>query len=160
MRVIGDQIGIGQNFRLNGITTNRDIEEIILMLGRVYLTARRFGLNELVYKIAFKLQVAWNCYPELYHCRPLLEVASSALAGLTEFNDETCDYLQSWLIHFLAETSDFMTYNCSERFWGLLRAHPKLQDVVLHLRTIAHIQDPGVYGNTRVLLDSRGVGKF
>lgn len=160
MRVIGDQMGIGQNFKLNGVTTNLDLEEIILILGKVYVQARRFGLMHMVYRIAFKLQVAWNCYPDLYQCKPLLGVASLAFAGCTEFDIEACDYLQSWMIHLLAEASDLLTYNSSEQFWSLLRAHPKLQDVVLHLRTLAHVHNPELYGNTRALLYSRGVSQL
>ncbi|KAI2733541.1 hypothetical protein CBS147332_556 [Penicillium roqueforti] len=159
-RLVGDQMGIGQNFKLNGVGNSLDLENAIIVLGRVYLQARRFGLMDLVYRIAFKLQVAWNCYPELYQCKPLLEVASLAFTGNTEFEEPNCDYLQSWLIHFIAEASDLLTYNASEQFWSLLRAHPKLQDKVLHLRTLAHVNNPELYGNTRALLDSRGLGNL
>ncbi|CRL22270.1 unnamed protein product [Penicillium camemberti] len=157
-RLVGDQMGIGQNFKLQGVSNSLDLENAITTLGRVYLQARRFGLMDLVYRITFKLQVAWNCYPELYQSKPLLEVASLAFAGRTEFDEAECDYLQSWLIHFIAEASDLLTYNASEQFWSLLRSHPKLQDKVLNLRTLAHIHNPELYGNTRALLESRGLG--
>ncbi|KGO70590.1 hypothetical protein PITC_051840 [Penicillium italicum] len=159
-RLVGDQMGIGQNFKLNGVSNSLDLENAILVLGRVYLQARRFGLMDLVYRIAFKLQVAWNCYPELYQSKPILEVASIAFAGCSEFDEANCDYLQSWLIHFIAEASDLLTYNASEQFWSLLRAHPKLQDKVLNLRTLAHVHNPELYGNTRALLESRGLGNL
>ncbi|KUM58073.1 hypothetical protein ACN42_g9095 [Penicillium freii] len=159
-RLVGDQMGIGQNFKLQGVSNSRDLENAILALGRVYLQARRFGLMDLVYRITFKLQVAWNCYPELYQSKPLLEVACLAFAGRIEFDEAECDYLQSWLIHFIAEASDLLTYNANEQFWSLLRSHPKLQDKVLHLRTLAHIHNPELYGNTRALLESRGLGNL
>lgn len=159
-RVVGDQMGIGQNFKLQGVSNSLDLENAITTLGRVYLQARRFGLMDLVYRITFKLQVAWNCYPELYQSKPLLEVASLAFAGRMEFDEAECDYLQSWLIHFIAEASDLLTYNANEQFWALLRSHPKLQDKVLNLRTVAHIHNPELYGNTRALLESRGLGIF
>lgn len=159
-RLVGDQMGIGQNFKLHGVSNSLDLENAIITLGRVYLEARRFGLMDLVYRITFKLQVAWNCYPELYQSKPLLEVASLAFAGCTEFDEAECDYLQSWLIHFIAEASDLLTYNANEQFWSLLRAHTKLQDKVLNLRTLAHIHNPELYGNTRALLESRGLGNL
>lgn len=159
-RLVGDQMGIGQNFKLHGVGNSLDLENSIITLGRVYLQARRFGLMDLVYRITFKLQVAWNCYPELYQSKPLLEVASLAFASCTEFDETECDYLQSWLIHFIAEASDLLTYNASEHFWSLLRSHPKLQDKVLNLRTLAHIHNPELYGNTRALLESRGLGNL
>lgn len=159
-RLVGDQMGIGQNFKLNGVSNSLDLENAIIVLGRVYLQARRFGLMDLVYRITFKLQVAWNCYPELYQSKPLLEVASLAFTGRTEFDEADCDYLQSWLIHFIAEASDLLTYNASDQFWSLLRAHPKLQDKVLNLRTLAHVHNPELYGNTRALLESRGLGNL
>ncbi|KAJ5360819.1 hypothetical protein N7517_010010 [Penicillium concentricum] len=157
-RLVGDQMGIGQNFKLNGVGNSLDLENVILGLGRVYLQARRFGLMDLVYRITFKLQVAWNCYPELYQTKPLLEVASLAFAGRIGFDEADCDYLQSWLIHFISEASDLLTYNASEQFWSLLRNHPKLQEKVLNLRTLAHVHNPELYGNTRALLESRGLG--
>ncbi|CAI7592005.1 unnamed protein product [Penicillium crustosum] len=157
-RLVGDQMGIGQNFKLQGVSNSLDLENAITTLGKVYLQARRFGLMDLVYRITFKLQVAWNCYPELYQSKPLLEVAYLAFSGWTEFDEAKCDYLQSWLIHFIAEASDLLTYNASEQFWSLLRSHPKLQDKVLNLRTLAHVHNPELYGNTRALLESRGLG--
>ncbi|QQK47287.1 hypothetical protein Pdw03_2185 [Penicillium digitatum] len=159
-RLVGDQMGIGQNFKLNGVSNSLDLENAIIVLGRVYLQARRFGLMDLVYRIAFKLQVTWNCYPELYQSKPLLEVASLAFAGHTEFDEADCDYLQSWFIHFIAEASDLLTYNANDQFWSLLRAHPRLQNKVLNLRTLAHIHNPELYGNTRALLESRGLGNL
>jgi hypothetical protein len=159
-RLVGDQMGIGQNFKLNGVSNSLDLENAILVLGRVYLQARRFGLTDLVYRIAFKLQVAWNCYPELYQSKPLLEVAALAFAGRTEFDEADCDYLQAWLIHFISEASDLLTYNANEQFWSLLRAYPKLQEKVLNLRTLAHVHNPELYGNTRALLESRGLGNL
>ncbi|CAG8335655.1 unnamed protein product [Penicillium nalgiovense] len=159
-RLVGDQMGIGQNFKLNGVSNSLDLENAIIVLGRVYLQARRFGLMDLVYRITFKLQVAWNCYPELYQSKPLLAVASLAFTGRTEFDEADCDYLQSWLIHFIAEASDLLTYNASEQFWSLLREHPKLQEKVLNLRTVAHVHNPELYGNTRALLESRGLGNI
>ncbi|KAJ6181168.1 hypothetical protein N7519_011629 [Penicillium mononematosum] len=159
-RLVGDQMGIGQNFKLNGVSNSLDLENAIIVLGRVYLQARRFGLMDLVYRITFKLQVAWNCYPELYQSKPLLAVASLAFTGRTEFDEAGCDYLQSWLIHFIAEASDLLTYNASEQFWSLLREHPKLQEKVLNLRTVAHVHNPELYGNTRALLESRGLGNI
>lgn len=157
-RLVGDQMGIGQSFKLQGVSNSLDLENAITTLGKVYLQARRFGLMDLVYRITFKLQVAWNCYPELYQSKPLLEVAYLAFSGWTEFDEAKCDYLQSWLIHFIAEASDLLTYNASEQFWSLLRSHPKLQDKVLNLRTLAHVHNPELYGNTRALLESRGLG--
>ncbi|KAJ5055359.1 hypothetical protein NUH16_010922 [Penicillium rubens] len=159
-RLVGDQMGIGQKFKLNGVSNSFDLENVIIVLGRVYLQARRFGLMDLVYRITFKLQVAWNCYPELYQSKPLLAVASLAFTGRTEFDEADCDYLQSWLIHFIAEASDLLTYNASEQFWSLLREHPKLQEKVLNLRTVAHVHNPQLYGNTRALLESRGLGNI
>ncbi|KAJ5519690.1 hypothetical protein N7463_000143 [Penicillium fimorum] len=159
-RLVGDQMGIGQNFKLNGVGNSLDLENVILVLGRVYFQARRFDLMDLVYRITFKLQVAWNCYPELYQTKPLLEVASLAFAGRIEFDEADCDYLQSWLIHFISEASDLLTYNASEQFWSLLRTHPKLRDKVLNLRTLAHVHNPELYGNTRALLESRGLGNL
>ncbi|KAJ5211218.1 hypothetical protein N7491_011038 [Penicillium cf. griseofulvum] len=159
-RLVGDQMGIGQNFKLKGVSNSLDLENTILVLGRVYLQARRFGLMDLVYRIAFKLQVAWNCYPELYQSKPLLEVAALAFAGRTEFDEADCDYLQAWLIHFISEASDLLTYNANEQFWSLLRAYPRLQEKVLNLRTLAHVHNPELYGNTRVLLESRGLGNL
>ncbi|CAG8908418.1 unnamed protein product [Penicillium egyptiacum] len=159
-RLVGDQMGIGQNFKLNGVRNSIDLENAIIVLGRVYVQARRFGLMDLVYRITFKLQVAWNCYPELYQSKPLLAVASLAFTGRAEFDEGDCDYLQSWLIHFIGEASDLLTYNASEQFWGLLRTHPKLQDKVLDLRKEAHIHNPELYGNTRALLESRGLGNI
>ncbi|CAI7627607.1 unnamed protein product [Penicillium glandicola] len=159
-RLVGDQMGIGQNFKLNGVSNSLDLENAITILGRVYLQARRFGLMDLVYRITFKLQVAWNCYPELFQSKPLLGVASLAFAGRTDFDEADCDYLQSWLIHFIAEASDLLTYNASEQFWALLRAHPMLQDKILNLRTLAHVHNPELYGNTRALLESRGLGNL
>jgi hypothetical protein len=159
-RLVGDQMRIGQNFKLTGVSNSLDLENAIIVLGRVYLQARRFGLMDLVYRITFKLQVAWNCYPELYQSKPLLAVASLAFTGRTEFDEADCDYLQSWLIHFIAEASDLLTYNASELFWSLLREHPKLQEKVLNLRTVAHVHNPELYGNTRALLESRGLGNI
>ncbi|OQE38318.1 hypothetical protein PENCOP_c008G08125 [Penicillium coprophilum] len=159
-RLVGDQMGIGQNFKLNGVGNSLDLENAILILGKVYLQARRFGLMDLVYRITFKLQVAWNCYPELYQSKPLLEVSSLAFAGRTEFDEADCDYLQSWLMHFISEASDLLTYNASEQYWSLLRAHPKLQDKILNLRTLAHVNNPELYANTRALLESRGLGNL
>ncbi|OQE16080.1 hypothetical protein PENFLA_c029G07829 [Penicillium flavigenum] len=159
-RLVGDQMGIGQNFKLNGVSNSLDLENAIIVLGRVYLQARRFGLMDLVYRITFKLQVAWNCYPELYQSKPLLAVASLAFTGRRVFDEADCDYLQSWLIHFIAEASDLLTYNASEQFWSLLREHPKLQEKVLNLRTVAHVHNPELYGNTRALLESRGLGNI
>ncbi|KAJ5950302.1 uncharacterized protein N7479_008715 [Penicillium vulpinum] len=159
-RLVGDQMGLGQNFKLHGVNNSLDLETAIISLGRVYLQARRFGLIDLVYRVTFKLQVAWNCYPELYQSKPILGVASLAFAGRTDFDEDGCDYLQAWLIHFIAEASDLLIYSANDQFWGLLRAHPKLQDKVLNLRTVAHINNPELYGNTIILLESRGLGNL
>ncbi|KAJ5793695.1 hypothetical protein N7457_000294 [Penicillium paradoxum] len=158
MRVIGDQMDIGQNFKLHAVATNEDLEDTIQILGRIYLQARRFGLDHMVYRTTFKLQVSWNCYPYLFQCKPLLEVAALAFEGCTEFSMEACDYLQAWMMHLLAEAMDLFTYSASGQFWALMRANPNLQEVVLHLRFLAHCQNPEVYGNVSAILTSRGIG--
>jgi hypothetical protein len=152
---IGDCLGIDRQFQLHGVRNSADLHEEIVRLGRLYPYARRLNMIDLVEKIAFKLQAAWNSYPGLSQLEPLLEVAAMV------FRDSTRrDHLQDWLIKFIADTLDLIYYQCPRRYWALMRDGSGLFNSVTQMRSEANRKNPERYANPRDQLRKRGIEDF
>jgi hypothetical protein len=152
---IGDCLGIHRQFQLQGVTNSADLHEQIVQLGRLYSYARRLNMVDLVEKITFKLQAAWNSYPGLSQLEPLLDVTAIA------FKDSTSTaHLQDWLVKFIADTLDLIYYQCPNRYWALMRDLPDLYNSVTRMRSELNRKSPERYANPRDQIRQRGIDDF
>ncbi|KAJ6072021.1 hypothetical protein N7499_010035 [Penicillium canescens] len=156
---IGDQSCIGRTYHLEGISDTNDLEAAILSLGTLYQQARCFELADLIDLITFKLQVAWNSYPALFHLKPLLKITSLIFPD-DHYDENTHDVLQHWMLHFFAETYDLFNYDCSDMFWSIMRANSGLLDAVIMLRSGLISENPRLYSDPQALIRSRGIAKL
>ncbi|KAJ5390405.1 uncharacterized protein N7496_001473 [Penicillium cataractarum] len=152
---IGDCLGIHRQFQLHGVTNSTDLHEQIAQLGRLYSYARRLNMVDLVEKITFKLQAAWNSYPGLSQLESLLDVTAMA------FKDSTCtDHFQDWLVKFIADTLDLIFYQCPHRYWALMRGQPDLYNSVTRMRSELNRKIPERHANPRDQIRQRGIDDF
>lgn len=152
---IGDCLGIHRHFQLHGVTNSRDLQEQIVRLGRLYSYARRLNMVDLVEKITFKLQAAWNSYPGLSQLEPLLDVTAVV------FKNATCtDHLQDWLIKFIADTQDLIYYHCPHRYWALMKDLPGLYNSITRMRSEVSRKNQERYANPRDQIRERGIDDF
>ncbi|CEJ56144.1 hypothetical protein PMG11_02365 [Penicillium brasilianum] len=152
---IGDCIGIHRQFQLHGVTNSADLHKQIVQLGKLYSYARRLNMVDLVEKITFKLQVAWNSYPGLSQLEPLLDVTAIA------FKDSTSTTrLQDWVVNFIADTLNLIYYQCPNRYWALMRDLPDLYNSVTRMRSELNRKSPERYANPRDQIRQRGINDF
>jgi hypothetical protein len=152
---IGDCLGIHRQFQLHGVANSADLHEQIVQFGGLYYYARRLNLVDLVEKITFKLQAAWNSYPGLSQLEPLLDVTEMA------FKDSTwTDHLQDWLIKFIADTQDLIYYQCPQRYWAIMRERNDLYNSVTQMRSEYNRKNPDRYANPRDQIRQRGIDDF
>ena len=153
---IGDITHLNRNYRLEGITDSKTLQQEIIALGTFYRYARRFNKPALVEKITTKLQIAWNSYPGLSQLDPILDVAKIA------FQDgiEKIDVLQEWILMFIADTKDLFPVACNTKYWDVMRSFPVLMEAVNARRDELLRVDPGKYSDVRVLLRERGFENF
>jgi hypothetical protein len=152
---IGDCLGIHRQFQLHGVTNSRDLQEQIVRMGRLYSYARRLNMVDLVEKITFKLQAAWNSYPGLSQLEPLLDVTAVV------FKNATCtDHLQDWLIRFIADTQDLIYYHCPHRYWALMKDLPDLYNSITRMRSEVSRKNQERYANPRDQIRERGIDDF
>lgn len=152
---IGDCFGINRQFQIQGVTNSADLHEQIVQLGRLYSYARRLNLVDLVEKITFKLQAAWNSYPGLSQLEPLLDVTAMAFKGSTR-----TDHLQDWLVKFVADTLDLIFYQCPQRYWAIMSDQPDLYNSVTRMRSELSRKSPERYANPRDQIRQRGIDVF
>lgn len=152
-REIGDIKAIHRIYRMEAVSDSHDLRQTILSLGRLYLSIRHFAMEGLVEMIILKLQVAWNSYPGISQLVPILDVAAMAFSGGPARNDA----LRTWLVSFIADTQDLYFYECSPRFWEVMRSSRALYDEVFQRRTVLHRDQPERYSDVLALLRSRGI---
>lgn len=155
-REIGDIRGIHRNRHLEAVNDSQALRHAILSLGRLYLSIRHFAMEGLVELITLKLQVAWNSYPGISQLGPILDVAAMAFSGGPAQNDA----LRTWFVAFIADTQDLYFYDCSPRFWEVMRSNAVLHDEVFQKRTEMHRDHPERYADVRDLLRSRGIERY
>lgn len=154
-REIGDIKGIYRKYRLEAVSDSHDLRQTIVSLGRLYLSIRHFAMEGLVELITLKLQVAWNSYAGIMQLVPILDVVTMAFSGPARN-----DTLRTWLVSFIADTQDLYFYDCSPRFWEVMRSNAALHDEVFQRRTELHRDQPERYSDVRALLRSRGIEKY
>lgn len=152
---IGDCLGIHRQFQLHGVINSADLHEQIVQLGRLYYYARRLNMVDLVEKITFKLQAAWNSYPGLSQLEPMLDVTEMAFKDCT-----WTDHLQDWLIKFIADSQDLIYYECPRRFWAIMRDKNDLYNSVARMRSEFNRKNPERYANPRDQIRQRGIDDF
>lgn len=155
-REIGDIKGIHRNHHLEAVSNSQVLRQNILSLGRLYLSIRHFAMEGLVEFITFKLQVAWNSFPGISQLGPILDVAAMVFSG----GYAQKDALRSWLVSFIADTQDLYFYDCSARFWKVMRSNAVLYDEVFQKRTEMHREHPEKYADVRALFRSRGIDNY
>jgi hypothetical protein len=152
---IGDCLGIHRQFQLQGVTNSTDLHEQIIQLGELYYYARRLNMVDLVEKITFKLQTAWNSYLGLSQLDPLLDVTAMA------FKDSNwTDHLQDWLTKFIADTQDLIYYQCPQRFWAIMRDRKDFYNSVTRTRSEFNRKNPERYANPRDQIHQGGIDDF
>ncbi|KAJ5735362.1 uncharacterized protein N7483_000487 [Penicillium malachiteum] len=156
-KLLGDYLEKGRILQLESVRDSNTLQQEIVSLGHLYKYARRFQKPKLIKMIAIKLQVAWNSYPGLCQLKPILDVASIVCQ---DFSLTTKDYLQNWILNFIADTMDLFLHDCSEKYWSAMRALPDLFDAVTKLRAEFIVRFPGRYSDVRVLLSSRGIDQI
>ncbi|KAJ5577685.1 uncharacterized protein N7459_006649 [Penicillium hispanicum] len=154
---VGDCYRMQRQWKLEAVGDSDNLQKQIISLGRLYLQARRFKMDDLIHLITRKLQAAWNSYPGLCQLEPLMDVTTMA------FSDPSVvelDELQTWLINFIADTLDLFFYVCSEQFWAAMRENPALHHVVFRLRKEFLQENPNKYSDPRLLIQSRGINQL
>ncbi|OKP13902.1 hypothetical protein PENSUB_477 [Penicillium subrubescens] len=152
---IGDCLGIHRQFQLQGVTNSEELHEQIIQLGCLYYYARHLNMVDLVEKITFKLQAAWNSYPGLSQLEPMLGVTAMAFK-----DSHWTDHLQGWLIKFIADTQDLIYYQCPQRFWEIMRDRNDLYSSVTQMRSEFNRKNPERYANPRDQIRQRGIDDF
>lgn len=152
-RQIGDIQGIHRKYRLATVSDSKVLREIIISLGNLYFSIRRFSMEKLVDLITLKLQVAWNSYPGITQLEPLLEVASFAFSVQSLKRDA----MQKWLVSFLADTYDLYTCAYPTQLWKVLNDNQVLYEEFRQKRKELHRENPERYEDVMVLLQSRGL---
>lgn len=107
---------------------------------------------DLVEKITFKLQAAWTLFPGLSQLEPLLNVTEMLFK-----NSTWIDYLQDWLIKFIADTQDLIYYMCSQRFWAFMRGKNDLYNSVTQMCSEVYRKNPDRFANPREQIRQRGI---
>lgn len=152
-REIGDIQGVQRKHHLESVSDSRVLRQVILSLGRLYLSVRHFAMEGLVELITAKLQVSWNSYPGISQLGPVLDVAAMAFSG----GPARKDALRTWIVSFIADTQDLYFYDCAPRFWEVMRGNAVLHDEVSQKRTEMHRDHPERYADVRALLRARGI---
>lgn len=155
---IGDIQNTQRKYHLANVSDAEELRGQILSLGRLYQQARNYELAKLIELIRHKLQAAWNFYPGLCQLQPVLEVTMMAFKATSEHRKH--DTLQKWLIEFLADTQDLFTYDCAEKWWGLMSELPDLFSEVSQVRTEMHRRQPARYEDLSSILYSRGINSI
>jgi hypothetical protein len=155
---IGDIQKSRRKYHLANVSDAEELRGQILSLGRLYLQARNYELTKLIELIRHKMQAAWNFYPGLCQLQPVLEVTMMAFKARPEHREH--DTLQKWLIEFLADTQDLFTYDCAEKWWGLMSELPDLFSEISQVRTEMHRRHPERYEDLSSLLYSRGINSI
>ncbi|KAJ5722464.1 hypothetical protein N7488_000499 [Penicillium malachiteum] len=156
-KMLGDSLSMARIYQLEGVGDSDTLQQEITSLGHLYKYARRFQKPKLIKLIAMKLQVAWNSYPGLCQLQPILEVT---IMACQDFSMATKDFLQNWILNFIADTMDLFLHDCSEKYWNVMRALPDFFDAVTKLRGELVVKFPARYSDVRVLLSSRGIDQI
>ena len=154
---VGDRYKMQRKWKLEAIGNVDELQRQIISFGRLYIQALQLDMKDLIHLITRKLQAAWNSYRGLYQLEPLLDVAMMA------FRDpptDELDELQSWMVHFIADTLDLIFYACPQKFWVIMGQNPTLDKLVFNIRKDYLREYPDRFSDPPLLIQSRSVDRF
>jgi hypothetical protein len=158
-REVGDILIIGRRLQLQGMQLKdtsdiKNLQKLILSLGRLYKQAQSFDIELLMISAIQKLQIAWNSYPGIYQLRPLLEVVRI----VNPVHLAAGDRFREWIVPFMAETYMLFCYDCSKEFHDVMESYSLLRIAVYDRNKETLKSNPEKYGHIQALLQSRGLG--